>query len=337
MKYILIFFILLTNAFARTIVLPLNKMTPGKLEEQFKNKCLGDKILPECLPMSGVLRSESISLLSWLEDSSHPDNIEVFRLASNSNDERLRSYAMSYLSHTLSYNDKGLIETALDSLLSSDSWLGFIAAKILSASSEDSYKELGDTFLSLQNSSRFENNEEYSDILFDEFLQSTTTFFDNAHFTEEVRFLGMDSPLIKSNSENIEYALGGKGYIVPGSLKANAKEIEQVTGLRPAKGLAEIAPLIEKLTQELMVIAGQMQRGDYSQMQRMIVLQQEMGELTKIQSIWYTSLPAYSQLKNITAFFKMKDGAKDVLEGAIILKEWPFYNGTSVVYLGRID
>lgn len=320
------------NAFARSIALPPEKFTPGNFEKAFTQKCVQGSIPApaECQAYAGVLKSDLMSILALIEDSSHPDTVALFKELSTVKDERLKAYALSYLSKNISSQDEGLLQSALNALLSTDYWLGRIAAKILANSKQAEHQELGKTYLALQGEREFETKEGYSQILSNEFFQSITTFFENAHFPAETRFIGMDSPLIKPQYNNT--VLGGKGYILPGSLANNAKEIARITGLKPAQGLTEIQARMQVLTQELMAIAQRMQRGDFSQMARMTELQNEMTDLSKYQGFWLTELTAYAQMKNLTVFFK-NNGT--TLEGAIVLKEWSFYNGTSVLYLGK--
>lgn len=331
-------FLIVGESYGRSIVFKAGSISPGKLEEKFQEKCLGAEIAIECQAMSAVLRSESETLLSWLENSSHPDTVKVFQDAAQSNDPRLKAYALGYLSRNLSRSDEGLLEMAVQSMLTSDNWLGQVASRILMSSSSKPHQELGEAFSSGTLISDDGSSKNRTDVFFDEFVQSFTTFFENAHFANEQRFIAMDSPLaIPENLEYRSHALGGKAYIVSGSLASVSKDIVSMTGLKEALSPSEIASRLEEVGKEFQVIIEQIQRGDYSQMQRMIILQTEMAELSKQQSFWYSSLPSYSQMSGVRAFFKMKSGSKDELEGAIVLKEWPFYNGTSVVYLGKLD
>jgi|GEM_PF-4505914 len=336
MNYLFLILIMTTHGFARTIVLPRGRISPGKLEINFQEKCLATTpSLPQCQSLAAILTTESISLLSWLEQSSHPETIEAFKLASHSKDETIRAYAMNYLSTKLDTDDEGLIATATKSLFTSNSWLGYIAAHILSRSGSKDHEELGKTFLYLQDASRFENSNMYADVLVDEFIQSMTTFFDEAHFANEERFIGMDAPLIPSEDPTRAKLLGGKGFIIPGSLSVNAKAITASTGLLPALSVKEISNKMEVLSVELQDIFDQIQRGDYSQMQQMVALQKEIASLSAQHTLWFTMLPHYLQLDGVVAFFKLAPDRANELEGAIILKEWSFYEGTSIVYLGK--
>lgn len=335
MKLLFIFSLVASfNIAASTIVIPIQNDEGRDFATTFKQKCVDGDMPSECQAHAAVLRADLTSVLALVEDSSHPDTVALFREISNSKDERLRSYGLKYLARNSSPDDEGLLQSALNAFLSTDYWLGRMAAKILSASKKEEYKELGRNFLSLQGDSHFDTQEGYSRVLADEFFQSITTFFDNAHFSNEERFIGMDLPLLKA--EYNKGVLGGKGYIVPGSLASNAKEVERMTGIKPAPGLPELQERIQKIMQELTIIGQQMQRGDFSQMGRMTQLQAEMLPLTQAQTVWLSDLPFYSQMKNIVAFFKFNgSGSSAKLEGAILLKEWAFYEGTSIVYLGK--
>lgn len=336
MKLFLFLALFVFEAGARTIVLKPSSYAQVDVASEFEAKCSDGNSSVECASMAELLSVELKAQLPLFMDSSHPDNIDLFKSIGKLSDPDLKSMSFWVLGPSGKPEAKeGLIEAALKAMFGENSFLVNEAASILSSYGTDEHEELSDAFEKNHAKSDFRNPEKHEEIYFKEWWYETKSFLASYQLSEQERFMALDVPVTPIWTDEGQASVAGKAYHSHLPMNELLAHFKNVTGNDANPSLDELEKKMHNLATELEVIMRRVQAGDFSQIARAQKVQAEMLSLSQIQMKYAQLGMSDSELRKVTIVFITDTTNPENIDGAILLRQWPFLSGTSVVYVQK--
>ena len=332
MKTIILFLAMIyaQSVLATSVIFPAGSMKPGNIIPRIEANCINENIKStQCQGWVAILKNESQSLMLILQSSGHPNNVAIFEDAVTLQDTGIKTMALEYLRGHQNTDEKGLLETALQAMIGEDSFLGNVAAKILSGS--ESEQDLGKEFEAGRNTDLFDDPKYFTDLFINELWLTKADTFQNMYLADQERFMALDRYYRGTDGK----IFGGPAFLTSQPTSEVLNHIKTQTGVSPAPSLPQIELRINDLSKEMQEIVERIQRGDYSQMARFQELQLEMQTLSAQQLQWYQAGASSQSMQNSTAFFIQSPNDQTSIEGAIFVRDWPVYQKTSIQYLNK--
>lgn len=336
MKYAILLFAVVFHVEATTIAIPAEAYRTSDVVGDFEKKCFTGKLTAECQIMSSALRVQLLSMLPLLSDSSHPENIALFKSIGTLSDPALKEMSFAFLQRSERPEAKeGLIESAVKAIFGDDSYLVNSAMDVLDGSEDVEFKKIADYYKKNTDTRVYDYEGNQEQISFKEWWYENNSFLNQYHHPEQERFMGFDLPLVETYSPDGRSFRAAKAYFVKQKLPAMITHFSKVTGTKPLKSLSEIQARMRVLEVEMAEITRQMQSGNYSQVNRLRVIMEEVqGYSDIIMKIGQLGVSEH-QMEGMTAFLISSVENEEEVGGGILLKEWPTLQGTSIMYIQK--